>query len=91
MDIQIGTKASYKVTVDTSNTAKSMGSGSLDVFATPSMVAIMEKASTMALESYLEDGCQPVDGTVYGQSITDPCLGWEKTEKLICELADMVD
>ena len=28
---------------------------------------------------------------VYGQSITDPCLGWEKTEKLICELADMVD
>ena len=43
------------------------------------------------VESYLEDGCQPVDGTVYGQSITDPCLGWEKTEKLICELADMVD
>ena len=60
MDIQIGTKASYKVTVDTSNTAKSMGSGSLDVFATPSMVAIMEKASTMALERYLEDGTTTV-------------------------------
>lgn len=60
MDIQIGAKASYKVIVDTSNTAKSMGSGSLDVFATPSMVAIMEKASTMALESYLEDGTTTV-------------------------------
>lgn len=60
MEIQIGAKASYKVIVDTSNTAKSMGSGSLDVFATPSMVAIMEKASTMALESYLEDGTTTV-------------------------------
>ena len=60
MDIQIGAKASYRVIVDTSNTAKSMGSGSLEVFATPSMVAIMEKASTMALESYLEDGTTTV-------------------------------
>ena len=40
------------------------------------------------IESYLEDGCQPVGGTRYGQSITDPCLGWEKTERLICDLAD---
>ena len=42
------------------------------------------------IESYLEDGNQPVNGTVYGQSITDPCLGWDKTERLICELAEMV-
>ncbi|MCR5151262.1 MAG: 3-deoxy-7-phosphoheptulonate synthase [Clostridiales bacterium] len=42
------------------------------------------------IESYLEDGCQSVDGNVYGKSITDPCLGWEKTEKLIYEIADMV-
>ncbi len=42
------------------------------------------------IESYLEDGCQPVGGGVYGQSITDPCLGWEKTERLVLELADMV-
>ena len=40
------------------------------------------------VESYLEDGCQPVGGGVYGQSITDPCLGWEKTERLILDLAD---
>ena len=42
-------------------------------------------------ESYLEDGCQkPENATVYGKSITDPCLGWEKTEKLLYELAEMV-
>ena len=40
------------------------------------------------VESYLEDGCQPPGGGVWGRSITDPCLGWEKTERLICELAD---
>ena len=40
------------------------------------------------VESYIEDGCQKVGGGIYGKSITDPCLGWEKTEKLIFELAD---
>ena len=41
------------------------------------------------IESYLVDGCQkPTDG-VYGKSITDPCLGWEKTEKLILDIADL--
>lgn len=40
------------------------------------------------IESYLVDGCQPVNGEVYGQSITDPCLGWDKTERLIYDIAD---
>lgn len=42
------------------------------------------------IESYLVDGCQSVHGTTYGQSITDPCLGFEKTEKLILDLADLL-
>ena len=42
----------------------------------------------LMIESYLEDGCQKVGQATYGQSITDPCLGWEKTEKLVLELAD---
>ena len=42
------------------------------------------------IESYIEDGAQPVDGGCYGKSITDPCLGWEKTERLILELAEML-
>ena len=40
------------------------------------------------IESYLEDGCQKIGEGVYGKSITDPCLGWEKSEKLILEMAD---
>ena len=40
------------------------------------------------IESYIEDGNQPVGGDTYGKSITDACLGWEKTEKLIYTLAE---
>ena len=40
------------------------------------------------VESYLVDGNQPVSGGTYGQSITDACLGWEKTERLVKEIAD---
>ena len=43
----------------------------------------------LMIESYIEDGCQSVKDGVYGKSITDPCLGWEKTEQLIYELAEM--
>lgn len=43
------------------------------------------------IESYIEDGAQEIGGKhIYGKSITDPCLGWEKTEKLIYEIADML-
>ena len=35
------------------------------------------------VESYIEDGNQKVGGGCYGKSITDPCLGWEKSERLI--------
>ena len=43
------------------------------------------------IESYIEDGAQPIGANeAYGKSITDPCLGWEKTERLIYELADLL-
>jgi len=42
----------------------------------------------LMIESYLEDGAQKAEEHVFGKSITDPCLGWEKTEQLILELAD---
>ncbi len=44
----------------------------------------------LMIESYIEDGCQKIGEGVYGRSITDPCLGWEKTEKLIYEIADLL-
>ena len=45
----------------------------------------------LMIESYLVDGAQKIcQNPVYGQSFTDPCLGWEKTERLIYDIADIV-
>ncbi|MBO5274550.1 MAG: 3-deoxy-7-phosphoheptulonate synthase, partial [Clostridia bacterium] len=44
----------------------------------------------LMIESYIEDGCQKIGEHIYGKSITDPCLGWEKTEHLIYDLADQL-
>ena len=43
----------------------------------------------LMIESYIEDGNQKVDEGIYGKSITDPCLGWEKSEALIREIANI--
>ena len=42
------------------------------------------------IESYIEDGAQKIGECIYGKSITDPCLGWEKTERLIYDIADLI-
>lgn len=42
------------------------------------------------VESYIEDGRQDIHGSCYGKSITDPCLGWDKSERLILEIADLL-
>lgn len=52
--------------------------------------AIKDIVKGIMIESYIEDGNQKPDGAVYGQSITDPCLGWDKTEKMILEIADQL-
>ena len=44
----------------------------------------------LMIESYIEDGEQKPEECTYGKSITDPCLGWEKTERLIYDLADIL-
>ena len=51
--------------------------------------AIRKLVKGLMIESYIEDGCQKIDEGVYGKSITDPCLGWKKTEKLILEIAEL--
>ena len=51
---------------------------------------IREMVKGLMIESYLEDGAQKIGDGIYGRSITDPCLGWEKTERLIFELADIL-
>ncbi len=42
------------------------------------------------IESYIEDGAQKIGECIYGKSITDPCLGWEKTERLIMDMAELL-
>ena len=42
------------------------------------------------VESYIEDGAQKVGEGIYGKSITDACLGWEKTERLILDMAELL-
>ena len=42
----------------------------------------------LMIESYIEGGAQKIGEHIYGKSITDPCLGWVKSEKLIYMIAD---
>ena len=51
---------------------------------------IAEVVRGLMIESYIEEGSQEVGGAVYGKSITDPCLGWKDTEKLLYEIADIL-
>lgn len=44
----------------------------------------------LMIESYLEDGACTIEEKIYGKSITDPCLGWEKSEKLILDLYEKI-
>ena len=44
----------------------------------------------LMIESYIEDGSQKISEGTYGKSITDPCLGWDKTKQLIFDLADLL-
>ncbi len=55
MDFEIGRIGVAEATVNSSNTAMAMGSGALEVFATPAMVALMEKAATIAVQECLSE------------------------------------
>ena len=44
----------------------------------------------LMIESYIEEGSQKIGEHIYGKSITDPCLGWEASERLIYDIADSV-
>ncbi len=44
----------------------------------------------LMIESYIEDGAQKIGENIYGKSITDACLGWKKTERLVLDLADQL-
>ena len=52
--------------------------------------AVKRIVKGLMIESYIEPGCQKVGEHIYGRSITDPCLGWEETERLILEIAEHI-
>jgi 3-deoxy-7-phosphoheptulonate synthase len=54
-------------------------------------IRISQMVKGLMIESYIEDGCQSLDGKIYGKSITDSCLGWEKTEQLVLKLFDKLN
>lgn len=54
--LKTGIEGKERIKVTEENTAKNMGSGELEVFATPAMIALMEKTSWKSVEEYLDDG-----------------------------------
>jgi 3-deoxy-7-phosphoheptulonate synthase len=51
---------------------------------------LRNKVKGLMIESYLIEGTQKISESIYGKSITDPCLGWEDSEKLVKDLAEYV-
>ena len=58
--LTVGIKGKEEIAVTDANSAKTMGSGTLDVFATPAMIALMEKTAWKSVAPYLEEGCGTV-------------------------------
>jgi len=51
---------------------------------------LKNKVKGLMIESYIIEGTQKISENIYGKSITDPCLGWEDSEKLVRDLAEYV-
>ena len=58
--LTVGIKGREEVTVSEANSAKTLGSGTLDVFATPAMTALMEKTAWKSVAPFLDEGCGTV-------------------------------
>ena len=69
--LETGIKGTRTVTVNEDNTAKAMGSGTLDVFATPALIALMEETCWRSVANELEEGCGTV-GTLLEIKHTAP-------------------
>ena len=77
--LQHGIKAEKSLTVTDANTAKTMGSGTLDVFATPAMVALIEQTAYTSIESELEPGWGSVGTSLNIQHLSTTPVGMTVT------------
>lgn len=73
--IEIGLKHESQVVVSQSNTAKALGSGDMEVFATPAMVALMENAAMKAVAEHLDEGASSVGVEISTSHIKASALG----------------
>ena len=81
MEIKIGTIGEVTEKVTISNTAETVGSGSLKVFATPAMIALMEKASCRAIENLLDDATTTVGTLINVEHLSATPVGMTVTVK----------
>ncbi len=81
MDLKVGITGSTDVLVSEANTAKTMGSGSLDVFATPAMIALMEKAASVTVQNYIDEDSSTVGTMINIKHIAATPIGMNVTAK----------
>jgi predicted thioesterase len=79
MSLEVGIKGKQEVTVSESNSAKTMGSGTLDVFATPAMIALMEKTAWESVQANLDEGSGTVGTSLNVKHVAATPLGMKVT------------
>lgn len=77
--LEVGIKGHQEMTVTDQNTAKSMGSGVMDVYATPSMLALMENTAFRSVAPYLNEGCGTVGTKVEIEHVASSPVGMKIT------------
>lgn len=86
MELKIGLKAEFEIIVSPKDTASQYGSGNLEVFATPAMIALMEKTSMMCIAEYLEEGKNSVGTEINVKHVKATPVG----EAVLC-IAELIE
>jgi predicted thioesterase len=79
MSLEAGIKGTQEVIVSAANTAKTMGSGTLDVFATPAMIALMEKTAWESVQPQLDEGSGTVGTSLQVKHVAATPVGMKVT------------
>lgn len=87
-ELKVGLKATASATVSSENTALTMGSGDMEVFSTPSLVALMEKAATLVIEGRLPEGMTTVGSNMDVDHLNPSGLGAKIDAEAELRLAD---
>ncbi len=86
MELQIGLKAEFEIIVSPKDTASQYGSGNLDVFATPAMIALMEKTAMQCIAKHLQKGQNTVGTEINVKHVKATAVG----EAVLC-VAELIE